>query len=80
MTGSLAYGPFGQASDQYHFWPVGSTSNANLTDWHAAVGRSFGAWGLEAGYRAITWNVIPAHTSAQFRWPGWYVGLNFTMS
>lgn len=86
-TGGLAYGPSGQAT--YAVAGDGSsTFGARVLEWNAGVGRSFGMWGLEGGYRVIHWNWDQSFNNATaaalsstegIKWSGWYLGLNLTL-
>jgi hypothetical protein len=81
LTGSAAYGPFGQATESWAYESTG-TFNARVMDWNVGLGRTFGAWGLEGGYRGISWSHDPSvcrGSPCGVRWGGWYVGLNLTM-
>ncbi len=79
-TGSLGYLLRGDVSQN---WPeYTGTAKGSLMNWHAGIGRSFGPWGIEGGYRDARWDIseIPYDVLYTMRlsWSGWYVGLNFT--
>jgi len=86
LVGDFGYGPFG-SNAQTNNWlanPAAGTETATLYDWHVGVGRSWGTWGLEAGWRGMHWvfttttTVCGGLTPCDFDWGGWYAGLNFT--
>jgi len=83
FKGDLGYG-FGGNLTHNNFTIVGTgTGNGNVLDWRAGLGYNFNpTWGLEAGYRGIQWTINPsattcASTPCNFKWNGWYFGLNF---
>lgn len=76
---------FGGSATQFNWTAAGLSSvTASLTDWRVGVGRSFGTWEVEGGYRGINWSFTPSPmclgaSPCNFRWGGWYVGLGVTM-
>jgi hypothetical protein len=63
---------------------VNQSVNASLLDYRIALGYEFANHlGLEAGYRGINWTFSPTPmclgaSPCEFRWTGWYLGVNYT--
>lgn len=82
-VGSFAYQFSGNGQQLNAFSGGTAAISGSALDYHAGIGRTFGNWAIEGGYRVIDLNVSPsaatcATTPCNLRWPGWYVGLNFT--
>lgn len=83
-VGDLGY-TFGGSAEQLSYSVGGVLPlSATALEYRVGVGYMMGNWGLEGGYRGITWNHTTAAFcggagSCSFKWTGWYVGLNFTM-
>jgi hypothetical protein len=84
FVADLGYGFGGSLTHQNHFIVGRGTGSGNVLDWHAGVGYNFNpTWALEGGYRGIQWTINPSSTTCpsapcNFKWNGWYLGLNFT--
>jgi hypothetical protein len=81
VTGDFGYGPSGSAQFTNTFVAGTVTVQARSHDARLGVGRTFGPWGLEVGYRWLLWAYTPgpnacATSPCEDRWNGWYLGLN----
>lgn len=81
-VGDLGY-TFGGTAEQLNFTIGGVVPlSASALEYRVGVGYMMGRWGLEGGYRGITWTHTTAAfcggPSCSFKWTGWYAGLNFT--
>ncbi len=83
FSGDFGYGFGGNLTTNAYTGTPG-TGSGNVWDWHAGLGYNFTpTWALEGGYRGIQWTINPsaatcAAAPCNWKWNGWYLGLNFT--
>jgi hypothetical protein len=85
LVGDIGFMPR-QSASQSGWTVLGTqTESASVVNWHAGVGYQVNPMvGLEAGYRGLTWTFTPTPmcggaTPCNFRWNGWYAGVNVAL-